>query len=305
MRRLARKRKTRERSRSRQRDDDRALPRVTSKAQDATERLDDRARRCRRWIPRTRADREQLVGQRRRFDCGLDGDAHDAIRLAFGLLDDQAHDAARMACIEQARRERDERERQRVAIGDDPCRRRRVRRDRGAAHDGLVAQPARDVANAFGEIDAHRVARPAIGERTQLDERAHERRGLRSQHADMAAQPRGRGSGLRERVEWLDARIQDGERQIEVVERPARGMDEPREHGAVRSRARRKYRQVVGRPEGGILAIGSGGPYAQAAARALLENSALSPKEMVEKALAIAGEICIYTNQQITIESLE
>ena len=44
---------------------------------------------------------------------------------------------------------------------------------------------------------------------------------------------------------------------------------------------------------------------ARGAARALLENSALSPKEMVEKALAIAGEICIYTNQQITIEALE
>jgi ATP-dependent HslUV protease subunit HslV len=58
-------------------------------------------------------------------------------------------------------------------------------------------------------------------------------------------------------------------------------------------------------PEHGILAIGSGGPYAQAAARALVENSNLSPKEIVDKALAIAGDICIYTNQQRTIESLE
>jgi ATP-dependent HslUV protease subunit HslV len=58
-------------------------------------------------------------------------------------------------------------------------------------------------------------------------------------------------------------------------------------------------------PEHGILAIGSGGPYAQAAARALLENSSLSPKEIVHKALAIAGDICIYTNQQISIETIE
>jgi len=57
-------------------------------------------------------------------------------------------------------------------------------------------------------------------------------------------------------------------------------------------------------PEHGIIAIGSGGPYAQAAARALLDNSSLSPKEIVDKALAIAGEICIYTNQQLTIEVL-
>ena len=58
-------------------------------------------------------------------------------------------------------------------------------------------------------------------------------------------------------------------------------------------------------PEYGILAIGSGGPSAQAAARALVENSNLPPKEIVDKALAIAGDICIYTNQQRTIESLE
>ena len=57
-------------------------------------------------------------------------------------------------------------------------------------------------------------------------------------------------------------------------------------------------------PEHGIVAIGSGGPYAQAAARALLENTSLSPKDIVEKALSIAADICIYTNQQRTIEVL-
>jgi ATP-dependent HslUV protease subunit HslV len=58
-------------------------------------------------------------------------------------------------------------------------------------------------------------------------------------------------------------------------------------------------------PEHGVVAIGSGGPYAQAAARALLENSNLSPKDIVEKALSIAADICIYTNQQRTIEVLQ
>ena len=58
-------------------------------------------------------------------------------------------------------------------------------------------------------------------------------------------------------------------------------------------------------PEEGIAAIGSGGAYAQAAARALLQNTDLSPKEIVEKALKIAGDICIYTNQSHTIETLE
>src|SRR6516164_3537020 len=50
-------------------------------------------------------------------------------------------------------------------------------------------------------------------------------------------------------------------------------------------------------PEFGIVAIGSGGAYAQAAARALLDNTALPAAEIVEKALAIAGDLCIYTNQ--------
>ena len=58
-------------------------------------------------------------------------------------------------------------------------------------------------------------------------------------------------------------------------------------------------------PELGVVAIGSGGPYALAAARALLENSSLSPKEIVDKALAIAADICIYTNQNRSIEVLE
>jgi ATP-dependent HslUV protease, peptidase subunit HslV len=58
-------------------------------------------------------------------------------------------------------------------------------------------------------------------------------------------------------------------------------------------------------PEHGIVAIGSGGPYAQAAARALLEATQLPAREIVERALSIAGDICIYTNQQRTIEVLE
>ena len=58
-------------------------------------------------------------------------------------------------------------------------------------------------------------------------------------------------------------------------------------------------------PEHGIVAIGSGGPYAQAAAKALLDNTALAAREIVERALMIAGEICIYTNQQLVIESLD
>ena len=57
-------------------------------------------------------------------------------------------------------------------------------------------------------------------------------------------------------------------------------------------------------PEDGLIAIGSGGPYAQAAARALLENTALDPRQIVEQALKIAGDICIYTNHNRTIEEL-
>jgi ATP-dependent HslUV protease subunit HslV len=58
-------------------------------------------------------------------------------------------------------------------------------------------------------------------------------------------------------------------------------------------------------PEQGVLAIGSGGPFAQSAARALLDNTNLNPRDIVEKALAIAADLCIYTNHQRTIETLE
>jgi|SRR5262245_34169490 len=58
-------------------------------------------------------------------------------------------------------------------------------------------------------------------------------------------------------------------------------------------------------PEHGLIAIGSGGPYAQAAARALLENSALDAESVVRKSLAIAADLCIYTNQNIVVEVLE
>jgi len=57
-------------------------------------------------------------------------------------------------------------------------------------------------------------------------------------------------------------------------------------------------------PEHGLIAIGSGGPYAQAAAKALLENTELSAREVVERALRIAGDICIYTNHSVSIEEL-
>ena len=57
-------------------------------------------------------------------------------------------------------------------------------------------------------------------------------------------------------------------------------------------------------PEQGLIAIGSGGPYAQAAARALLQYSSLGAREIVEKALGIAGDICIYTNHNVSIEEL-
>ena len=58
-------------------------------------------------------------------------------------------------------------------------------------------------------------------------------------------------------------------------------------------------------PEGGVLAIGSGGAYAQSAALALTENTDLEPATIVRKALQIAGTLCIYTNQQHTIETLD
>lgn len=57
-------------------------------------------------------------------------------------------------------------------------------------------------------------------------------------------------------------------------------------------------------PEDDLIAIGSGGPYAQSAAKALLENTDLSAREVTEKALTIAGDICVYTNHNQTIEEL-
>ncbi len=57
-------------------------------------------------------------------------------------------------------------------------------------------------------------------------------------------------------------------------------------------------------PEGELLAIGSGGPYAQAAGRALLAHTELGAREIVEEALSIAADICIYTNRNLTIETL-
>ena len=58
-------------------------------------------------------------------------------------------------------------------------------------------------------------------------------------------------------------------------------------------------------PELGIVAIGSGGAFAQAAASALLQNTELSPADIVKKSLSIAGDICIYTNQNHIIETLD
>jgi ATP-dependent HslUV protease, peptidase subunit HslV len=58
-------------------------------------------------------------------------------------------------------------------------------------------------------------------------------------------------------------------------------------------------------PEHGVVAIGSGGAYAQAAARALVQHTALSAEDVVRQSLAIAGEICIYTNMNHTVETLD
>jgi ATP-dependent HslUV protease subunit HslV len=57
-------------------------------------------------------------------------------------------------------------------------------------------------------------------------------------------------------------------------------------------------------PEDSLIAIGSGGPYAQSAARALLDNTDLSATEIVKKGLSIAGDICVFTNHNHTIEVL-
>ncbi|RLA01035.1 MAG: HslU--HslV peptidase proteolytic subunit [Gammaproteobacteria bacterium] len=58
-------------------------------------------------------------------------------------------------------------------------------------------------------------------------------------------------------------------------------------------------------PENGLMAIGSGGPFAQSGATALIENTDLSARDIVEKGLNIAADICIYTNHNLTIETLE
>ncbi len=57
-------------------------------------------------------------------------------------------------------------------------------------------------------------------------------------------------------------------------------------------------------PEGGVVAIGSGGPYALAAARAMVDTTELSARDIAERALKIAGDICIYTNSNVTVEEL-
>ena len=57
-------------------------------------------------------------------------------------------------------------------------------------------------------------------------------------------------------------------------------------------------------PDNAVAAIGSGGAYAKAAATALLENTKVSAREIVEKAMKIAGKICIYTNETVTYEEL-
>ena len=57
-------------------------------------------------------------------------------------------------------------------------------------------------------------------------------------------------------------------------------------------------------PDDGIVAVGSGGPFALAAARALARHSSLSAREIAEQAMTIAGEICIYTNKTLTVEEL-
>jgi len=58
-------------------------------------------------------------------------------------------------------------------------------------------------------------------------------------------------------------------------------------------------------PEHGIVAIGSGGAFAQSAARALIENTDFAPSDVIRKSLEIAGDLCIYTNHSFTIETLD
>ena len=61
----------------------------------------------------------------------------------------------------------------------------------------------------------------------------------------------------------------------------------------------------AGEPEHGLVSIGSGGSYAHSAARALLEHTELAPRDIVKKSLEIAAELCIYTNQNHVIETLD
>ena len=65
-----------------------------------------------------------------------------------------------------------------------------------------------------------------------------------------------------------------------------------------------RYHGPVIEPDTGIAAIGSGGPYAQAAAQALAEHTQLSARQIAEEAMKIAGKMCIYTNDRVTIEEL-
>ena len=58
-------------------------------------------------------------------------------------------------------------------------------------------------------------------------------------------------------------------------------------------------------PEKGVAAIGSGGPYAQAAATALMEHTEMAPREIVEKAMVISADICIYSNRTLSIEVID
>ena len=85
------------------------------------------------------------------------------------------------------------------------------------------------------------------------------------------------------------------------------------DHGAKKNKGRRGRKTAMRSNRGGSskeiqqesIAIGSGGPFAQSAARALLDNTDLSAEDIVKKGLTIAGDICIYTNHNHTIESLE
>ena len=58
-------------------------------------------------------------------------------------------------------------------------------------------------------------------------------------------------------------------------------------------------------PQGGVMAIGSGGSFAESAARALVQNTEMSARDIVDKSLNIAADICIYTNDNLTIEEIK